>query len=69
MLKEGASNSEIIELMKHPSSGVGFLSQHPSLPSHTFVSADAIQWLITHTEGTLPHQQAVFIMEVRCFDT
>jgi hypothetical protein len=66
MLKEGASHGEIIELMKHPSSGVGFLSQHSSLPSHTFVSADAVQWLVTHTEGNMSHYQAVNIMEV-CF--
>lgn len=44
--------------------GVGFLTHHPSLPSYTFVSADAVQWLIYHVDGVLHEERAVNIMEV-----
>lgn len=50
--------------MRNTVSGVGFLTHHPSLPSYTFVSADAVQWLICHVEGVLHEERAVNIMEV-----
>ncbi|KAK7794438.1 hypothetical protein R5R35_003809 [Gryllus longicercus] len=62
-LKSTASHAEILEAMRHPEKGVGFLTQHPSLPSYTFVSADAVQWLIAHVEGVQNEERAVSIME------
>ncbi|KAK0165545.1 hypothetical protein PV328_004052 [Microctonus aethiopoides] len=50
-LKNNASNAEILEAMKHLQNGVGFLAPHLSLPSQTFVSADAIQWMNVHIEN------------------
>jgi hypothetical protein len=50
--------------MQNTVSGVGFLTHHPSLPSCTFVSADAVLWLIRHVEGVLHEEKAVDIMEV-----
>lgn len=64
-LKNTASNNEILETMKHPQNGVGFLTQHPSLPSQTFVSADAVQWLNNHIEGGVTVDSAINIMNVR----
>lgn len=64
-LKNTASNNEILETMKHPQNGVGFLTQHPSLPSQTFVSADAVQWLNNHIEGGVTVESAINIMNVR----
>ncbi|KAK9298142.1 hypothetical protein QLX08_008454 [Tetragonisca angustula] len=61
-LKNTASNNEILETMKHPQNGVGFLTQHPSLPSQTFVSADAVQWLNNHIEGGVTVENAINIM-------
>lgn len=63
-LKNTASNNEILEAMKHPQNGVGFLTQHPSLPSQTFVSADAVQWLNNHIEGGVTVESAINIMNV-----
>jgi hypothetical protein len=63
-LKSTATLSEILEAMRNTVSGVGFLTHHPSLPSYTFVSADAVQWLICHVEGVLHEEKAVDIMEV-----
>lgn len=56
---------EILEAMKHPQTGVGFLTQHPSLPSQTFVSADAIQWLNNHIEGGVGVERGINIMKVK----
>ncbi|XP_016922139.1 GATOR complex protein Iml1 isoform X5 [Apis cerana] len=61
-LKNTASNNEILEAMKHSQNGVGFLTQHPSLPSQTFVSADAVQWLNNHIEGGVTIENAINIM-------
>ncbi|XP_043495454.1 GATOR complex protein Iml1 isoform X3 [Polistes fuscatus] len=58
-LKSNATNAEILEAMKHPQTGVGFLTQHPSLPSQTFVSADAVQWLSNNTEGGVTVESAI----------
>ncbi|CAG2065594.1 unnamed protein product, partial [Timema podura] len=49
--------------MRHPQTGVVFLMHHASLPSFTFISADAVQWVIGHMEGVVCEEQAVTIME------
>jgi len=64
-IKSNATNVEILEAMKHPQTGVGFLTQHPSLPSQTFVSADAIQWLNNHVEGGIEIEHGINIMKVK----
>ncbi|XP_077296964.1 GATOR complex protein Iml1 isoform X2 [Arctopsyche grandis] len=50
-LKSTATLIEILEAMKNPVTGVGFMMQTVSLPSNTFVSIDGIQWLIYHVDG------------------
>ncbi|KAK2575080.1 hypothetical protein KPH14_008813 [Odynerus spinipes] len=62
-LKNNATHVEILEAMKHPQTGVGFLTQHPSLPSQTFVSADAVQWLSNNIEGGVTVENAINIMK------
>lgn len=48
-----ASLTEIFDAMKHPVTGVNFISKVQSLPSLTFVLWDAITWLQTHIEGNI----------------
>lgn len=62
-LKSTASTLEILDAMRSAQTGLGFLTQHPSLPSQTFVSADAVQWLNTHTEGGLTAKKSLKIMQ------
>ncbi|XP_011872141.1 PREDICTED: DEP domain-containing protein 5 isoform X3 [Vollenhovia emeryi] len=62
-IKSNATNVEILEAMKHPQTGVGFLTQHPSLPSQTFVITDAIQWLNNHIEGSTGIKQSINILK------
>nr|CAD7196096.1 unnamed protein product [Timema douglasi] len=63
LLKSSATLPEILESMRHPQTGVVFLMHHASLPSFTFISADAVQWVIGHMEGVVCEEQAVTIME------
>nr|XP_024217178.1 GATOR complex protein DEPDC5 isoform X3 [Halyomorpha halys] len=63
VLKEGTPYHEIVEALKNPHSGISFLNTHPSFPSNTFVSADAVQWLIAHLEGVSNQQQAINILQ------
>lgn len=62
MLKATSSFTEILESMRQPVTGIGFLTTHPSLPSFTFVSADAVSWLIDHLDGIVNTVQAVDLM-------
>lgn len=45
--------------MKNPITGVGFLYSHQSLPTATFIAADAVNWLIAHMEGISNIEKAV----------
>lgn len=58
-LKSSSTHLEILEAMRNPITGVGFLTQHQSLPSHTFVSADAVTWLMNHLEDINDLEQAM----------
>lgn len=49
-LSATATINEIFEAMRHPSTGIMFLSKQQSLPSYTFVSYDAINWLNNHID-------------------
>lgn len=61
-LGRNASTSDIVDAMRNPNTGVGFLQHHTS--AMTFVSADAVQWLIKHVEGVVNQQSAEQILEV-----
>ncbi|CAH0720683.1 unnamed protein product, partial [Brenthis ino] len=61
-LKANATLTEVVERMRHPSLGVGFLQQTVSLPSHTFVSIYAIHWLQANMEN-ITYEKATNIME------
>lgn len=50
-ISASATLSEIFDHFKNPLHGVGFLGQTQSLPSFTFVSSDAINWLKNRIDG------------------
>lgn len=50
--------------MKSGSHGVGLLTQLPGLPKQTFVSLDAVQWVLSHVDGISSQQQAIDLMQV-----
>lgn len=59
-ISPSAPLNEIFEAMRHPATGVSFLAKAQSLPSCTFVSYDAINWLNSRIEGSC---NAVEILE------
>ncbi|KAK9687602.1 Vacuolar membrane-associated protein Iml1 [Popillia japonica] len=61
LLRPNASSTEILEAMKQPINGLGLLPTHQSLPQYTFISSDAINWLITHMEGVTTTEKAIKI--------
>lgn len=50
-LKANCTSADIIEAFKHPSQGLCFISTTQNLPNYTFVTADAVNWLLSHVEG------------------
>lgn len=59
ILKSNSSLLDIMEAMKNPYSGLSFITTHQNLVNTTFVSADAVNWLIEHMEGVTTIAQAV----------
>lgn len=48
--------------MRNPNSGVGFLMQNQGLRNNTFISADAVSWLINHVEKVSDMEQSMQIL-------
>ncbi|KAG5888099.1 hypothetical protein JTB14_021899 [Gonioctena quinquepunctata] len=63
LMKFNTSSYEIIEAMKHPTNGLLFITLQPNLPNTTFVTADAVNWLMSHMEGITTIEKGVQIMQ------
>lgn len=49
LTKENLPNTDLVEYMRSTQLGVGFVNRHMGLPQNTFVSNDAVTWLINNT--------------------
>ncbi|XP_062944211.1 GATOR1 complex protein DEPDC5 isoform X4 [Cynocephalus volans] len=54
---------EILEAMKHPSTGVQLLSEQKGLSPCCFISAEVVHWLVNHVEGVQTQAMAIDIMQ------
>ncbi|KAM6156004.1 GATOR1 complex protein DEPDC5 isoform 10-T10 [Rhynchocyon petersi] len=54
---------EILEAMKHPSTGVQLLSEQKGLSPCCFISAEVVHWLVNNVEGVQTQTMAVDIMQ------
>ncbi|XP_006894877.1 PREDICTED: DEP domain-containing protein 5 isoform X5 [Elephantulus edwardii] len=54
---------EILEAMKHPSTGVQLLSEQKGLSPSCFISAEVVHWLVNNVEGVQTQVMAVDIMQ------
>ncbi|XP_043858131.1 GATOR complex protein DEPDC5 isoform X2 [Dromiciops gliroides] len=54
---------EILEAMKHPSTGVQLLSEQKGLSSSCFISAEVVHWLVNSVEGIQTQAMASDIMQ------
>ena len=59
LLRSSCSMQEILEAMRNPNTGLSFVSKNTtSLPQSTFVSAEAVMWLMEHVEGVTSEKRA-----------
>lgn len=54
---------EILEAIKHPTTGVQLLPEQKGLPLNCFISAEVVHWLVTNVEGVATQGMAVDIMQ------
>lgn len=59
LLKPNTSDIEIIEALRNPISGLSFINPQINLPNLSFVTADAVSWLMAHMEGVTTIENAV----------
>lgn len=62
--KENLSNADLVEHMCNTQVGAGFVNRHMGLPQNTFVSNDAVTWLINNTEMFNTREEAVKRLQV-----
>uniref|UniRef100_A0A2K6SXL2 GATOR1 complex protein DEPDC5 n=1 Tax=Saimiri boliviensis boliviensis TaxID=39432 RepID=A0A2K6SXL2_SAIBB len=62
-LTSSSTLTEILEAMKHPSTGVQLLSEQKGLSPYCFISAEVVHWLVNHVEGTQTQAMAIDIMQ------
>jgi len=63
LLRSSCTMQEILEAMRNPNTGISFISKTTPLPSTTFVSVDAVMWLMEHVEGVTSEKRAIGMME------
>ncbi|XP_051021188.1 GATOR complex protein DEPDC5 isoform X11 [Acomys russatus] len=62
-LTSSSTLMEILEAMKHPSTGVQLLSEQKGLSPCCFISAEVVHWLVNNVEGVQTQAMAVDIMQ------
>nr|KAF6465818.1 hypothetical protein HJG63_011214 [Rousettus aegyptiacus] len=55
--------AEILEAMKHPSTGVQLLSEQKGLSPCCFISAEVVHWMVNNVEGVQTPTMAIDIMQ------
>ncbi|XP_061458703.1 GATOR1 complex protein DEPDC5 isoform X2 [Rhineura floridana] len=54
---------EILEAMKHPTTGIQLLSEQKGLSPYCFISAEVVHWLVNMVEGVPTQAMAIDIMQ------
>ncbi|KAM4807782.1 GATOR1 complex protein DEPDC5 isoform 3-T3 [Rhinophrynus dorsalis] len=62
-LTSSASLSEILEAMKHPTTGIPLLSEQKGLPPCCFISAEVVHWLVNNISWVQSQVMAMDIMQ------
>uniref|UniRef100_A0A8C5ULU8 DEP domain-containing protein 5 n=1 Tax=Malurus cyaneus samueli TaxID=2593467 RepID=A0A8C5ULU8_9PASS len=57
---------EILEAMKHPTTGIQLLSEQKGLSPYCFISAEVVHWLVNNVEGVQTQAMAIDIMQWGC---
>ncbi|XP_065146520.1 GATOR1 complex protein DEPDC5 isoform X2 [Paramisgurnus dabryanus] len=62
-LSSSSTLMEILEAIKHPTTGVQLLPEQRGLPPNCFVSAEVVHWLVSNVENVATQGIAVEIMQ------
>ncbi|KAJ7987219.1 hypothetical protein DPEC_G00336480 [Dallia pectoralis] len=62
-LSSSSTLMEILEAIKHPTTGVQLLPEQKGLPPNCFISAEIIHWLVNNVEGVATQSMAVDVMQ------
>ncbi|XP_020502676.1 GATOR1 complex protein DEPDC5 isoform X3 [Labrus bergylta] len=62
-LSSSSTLLEILEAIKHPTTGVQLLPEQKGLPINCFISAEVVHWLVNNVEGMATQGMAVDIMQ------
>ncbi|XP_071399770.1 GATOR1 complex protein DEPDC5 isoform X2 [Centroberyx affinis] len=62
-LSSSSTLLEILEAIKHPTTGVQLLPEQKGLPLHCFISAEIVHWLVNNVEGVATQGMAVDVMQ------
>ncbi|TNN28211.1 DEP domain-containing protein 5 [Liparis tanakae] len=62
-LSSSSTLTEILEAIKHPTTGVQLLPEQKGLPLNCFISAEVVHWLVNNVEGVATQGMAVDIMQ------
>ncbi|XP_062284476.1 GATOR1 complex protein DEPDC5 isoform X2 [Scomber scombrus] len=62
-LSSSSTLMEILEAIKHPTTGVQLLPEQKGLPLNCFISAEVVHWLVNNVEGVVTQGMAVDVMQ------
>ncbi|XP_076018332.1 GATOR1 complex protein DEPDC5 isoform X4 [Genypterus blacodes] len=62
-LSSSSTLLEILEAIKHPTTGLQLLPEQKGLPLNCFISAEIVHWLVNNVEGVVTQGIAVDIMQ------
>ncbi|XP_053185290.1 GATOR complex protein DEPDC5 isoform X4 [Scomber japonicus] len=62
-LSSSSTLMEILEAIKHPTTGVQLLPEQKGLPLNCFISAEVVHWLVNNVEGVATQGMAVDVMQ------
>lgn len=67
LLNENISNADLVEHMCNTQVGVGFVNRHMGLPQNTFVSNDAITWIMNSMNTINSRDEAAERLQVNIY--
>ncbi|XP_044074668.1 GATOR complex protein DEPDC5 isoform X3 [Siniperca chuatsi] len=62
-LSSSSTLLEILDAIKHPTTGVQLLPEQKGLPLNCFISAEVVHWLVNNVEGVATQGMAVDVMQ------
>lgn len=55
--------ASVVEVMKSPQRGINFLLKYNNLPPLTFISSEAVIWVVEHVDGVSNDKEAIDLLQ------